>query len=149
MSKAGRKRQPPKADSQTVNPTSGTVGFREDATRFVTALFDPSGVVAIDRVGDAFGMSKLQLADTLGLAPETLYKPSRAQAPKTQARVREMLEIISLLEEWAGGKLQAMAWYRAQAIPAFGGRTAESLVKSGNAAAMREYLDHMAMGGFA
>jgi Protein of unknown function (DUF2384) len=124
-------------------------GFREGATPFVATMIDPKGVVAVDRVADAFRLTKSQLADTLGLAPETLYKSSRARAPKTQARMREMLEIIGRIEDWAGGKMQAMAWYRAQAIPAFGGRTAESLVKSGHAAAMRDYLDHMAMGGFA
>ncbi len=42
-----------------------------------------------------------------------------------------------------------MAWYRAQPIAAFGGRTAESLVKTGQASALRDYLDHIAMGGFA
>ena len=42
-----------------------------------------------------------------------------------------------------------MAWYRAQPISAFGDRTAEALVKSGQAAAVRDYLDHLAMGGFA
>jgi hypothetical protein len=42
-----------------------------------------------------------------------------------------------------------MAWYRAQPIPAFGGRTAEALVKEGKAAAVRDYLDHVAVGGFA
>ena len=50
---------------------------------------------------------------------------------------------------WAGGPLQAMAWYRAEPIPAFGGRTAESLVKDGKAAAVRDYLDSVALGGFA
>ncbi len=60
-----------------------------------------------------------------------------------------MLEIVGRISEWAGGKDQAMAWYRAQPIAAFGGRTAESIVKSGQAAAMRDYLDHIAMGGFA
>jgi hypothetical protein len=34
-------------------------------------------------------------------------------------------------------------------LPAFGGRTAEVLVKDGEAAAVRDYLDHMALGGFA
>jgi len=124
-------------------------GFGEEATPFVATLLDPNGVVAVDRVADAFGMTKFQLAETLGLPRETLYKSRRARAPKTQARIREMLEIICRIEDWAGGKFQAMAWYRAQGIPAFGGRTAESLVKSGYAGAMREYLDHMAMGGFA
>ena len=42
-----------------------------------------------------------------------------------------------------------MAWYRAEPIPAFGGRTAESLVKDGKAAAVRDYLDGVALGGFA
>jgi hypothetical protein len=41
-----------------------------------------------------------------------------------------------------------MAWYRAQPLATFGGRTAESLVKSGEATAPRDYLDHMALGGY-
>ena len=42
-----------------------------------------------------------------------------------------MLEIVARVTDWAGGERQAMAWYRAEPIPAFGGRTAESLVKDG------------------
>jgi hypothetical protein len=34
-----------------------------------------------------------------------------------------------------------MAWYRAQPIPAFGGRTAESLLRDSKASAMWDYLD--------
>jgi hypothetical protein len=94
-------------------------------------------------------MSKSQLAETIGLSPEALYKAARAQAAKTQSRVREMLEIVGRVAAWAGGKEQAMAWYRAQPIGAFGDRTAEALVKSGQAGALRDYLDHIAMGGFA
>jgi len=112
-------------------------------------MIDPNGVVAVGRVADAFCLTKFQLADILGLSRETLYKQSRAHAPKTQARLREMLEIISFVEDWAGGKLQAMAWYRAQGIPEFGGRTAESLVKDGHASWVRIHLDRIAMGGFA
>ena len=41
-----------------------------------------------------------------------------------------------------------MAWYKAQPLPGFG-RTAEQLVKSGNAGAVRDYLDEVAVGGFA
>ena len=144
----------PARKSKTQTPPSGDTrssipGFGEEAMPFVADFFDADGAVAADRVADAFRMTKSQLADTLGLAPETLYKSSRAHAPKTQARMREMLEIVGRIKDWAGGKLQAMAWYRAQPIPAFGHRTAEALVKSGHAGAMREYLDHIAMGGFA
>ena len=75
----------------------------------------------------------------------------RKSVPKDQItrQVREMLEIVSRVSDWAGGKDQAMAWYRAEPIAAFGGRTAESLVKEGKASAVRDYLDHVATGGFA
>ncbi len=112
-------------------------------------VLDAAGHLEIARVADSFGMSKSQLAETIGLSREALYKATRANAAKTQGRVREMLEIIGRVSAWAGGKDQAMAWYRAQPIPEFGGRTAESLVKSGQAGALRDYLDHFAMGGFA
>jgi hypothetical protein len=120
------------------------------ATRPLVAIFmDKSGLLAIDRVADTFGMSKTQLAQTVGLGREALYKSTRLRAAKTQNRVREMLEIVSRISGWAGGKEQAMAWYRAEPIPAFGGRTAEALVKTGKASALRDYLDHIALGGFA
>ncbi len=100
------------------------------------------------RVGD-YGLTKKQLAETIGLAPEALYKRERLASAKTQTRLREMNEILIRVSAWAGGPAQAMAWYRAEPIPAFGGRTAESLVKSGQATALRAYLDSIAMGGFA
>ncbi|MGN6769110.1 MAG: antitoxin Xre/MbcA/ParS toxin-binding domain-containing protein [Rhizobiaceae bacterium] len=115
----------------------------------VWSYMDHSGAITIAQVADGFGMSKSQLAETAGLARESLYRLERSRGAKTQARLREMLEIISRVTEWAGGKEQAMAWYRAQPLPAFGDRTAEALVKEGKAAAIREYLDHMAVGGFA
>jgi hypothetical protein len=96
-----------------------------------------------------FGLTKKQLAETIGLAPEALYKNRRLGAAKTQSRLREMNEILTRVSAWAGGPAQAMAWYRAEPIPAFGGRTAEQLVKSGEAGALRDYLDSIAMGGFA
>jgi uncharacterized protein (DUF2384 family) len=60
-----------------------------------------------------------------------------------------MLEIVSRVRDWAGGDIQAMAWYRSQPIPALDGRTPEALVKAGQAASVRAYLDHLALGGFA
>ena len=115
----------------------------------LSGFLDAAGQVEVARVAEGFGMSKSQLAETIGLGREALYKTARAHAAKTQSRVREMLEIVGRVSNWAGGKEQAMAWYRAQPIAAFGDRTAESLVKSGEAGALRDYLDHIAMGGFA
>lgn len=115
----------------------------------VISLIDPAGQVAPDRVAETFRMSKAQLAQTLGLSSESLYKARRADAAKPQRRLKEMLEIIERISAWAGGKEQAMAWYRARPIAAFGGRTAEGLVKTGHADALRDYLDHLALGNFA
>lgn len=115
----------------------------------VAAFMDRSGAIAVEQVADSFGMSKSQLAATAGLGREALSRLKRNQAIKVQSRLREMLEIISRVTDWAGGKDQAMAWYRAQPIPAFGDRTAEALVKDGKAGAVRDYLDHLALGGFA
>jgi hypothetical protein len=100
------------------------------------------------RVED-YGLTKKQLAETIGIAPEALYKRKRLGAAKTQSRLREMNEILTRVVGWAGGPTQAMAWYRAEPIPAFGGRTAEALVKSGQAGPLRDYLDSIALGGFA
>lgn len=115
----------------------------------ITGLLDDQGAIKVDAVAEVFSMSRAQLADTAGLAREALQKASRRDGPKAQTRVREMLEIINLVQGWAGGPAQAMAWYRAEPIPAFGGRTAEALVKSGNATAVRDYVDHLATGGYA
>lgn len=115
----------------------------------VLPFFDERGTISVERVAQYFGMSRAQLAATVGMRPETLQSSKRAGAAKTQTRLREMLEIVGRVTDWAGGPLQAMAWYRAEPLPGFGGRTAESLVKEGRAAAVRDHLDRVALGGFA
>ena len=68
------------------------IGFR--GAQLVTAFCDSNGRVSVDRVAERFGMSKSQLAETIGLKRETVYRAARLEAPKTQARATEMLEII-------------------------------------------------------
>jgi uncharacterized protein (DUF2384 family) len=120
---------------------------RENA--YLADYFTKSGQVDIARLTDIFRMSKPQLAETVGLPLATVIKTDRMKTPKAQGRMTEMLEIIARIKDWAGSEAQAMAWYRSQPIPALDGRTAEALVKSGDAGAVRDYLDHMALGGFA
>jgi hypothetical protein len=141
--------------AQAVRRTSGRrqspakVASQRPVRLSIASLMDDGGAVKVGDVAEVFSMSRAQLAETAGLAREVFQKSSRRDGPKAQSRVREMLEIISLVQAWAGGPAQAMAWYRAEPIPAFGGRTAEALVKSGNAAAVRDYVDHLATGGYA
>lgn len=95
--------------------------------------------ISLDGIARHFGMSRRQLIETLG---------TTAGRPAGRARVEEMLSILERVTEQAGGPYQAMAWYRAEPLPAFGGRTAESLVKDGKAGAIREWLGHVALGAF-
>ena len=116
---------------------------------YVEKFVDTEGMVNLGRVAEAFRMSRAQLAETAGLATSTALKAGRQGSPKAQSRVTEMLEIISRIQNWASSEAAAMAWYRSQPIPALNGRTPEALVKDGRAGAVREYLDHLALGGFA
>lgn len=134
---------------QTKAASHETHVARNAVSGFVASFMDKRGIVDVERVADAFHMSKGQLAETTGLGVATISKAERRTAPRTQTRVTEVLEIISRVREWAGGEAQAMAWYRSQPIPALDGRTPEALVKSGKAGAVRDYLDHLALGGFA
>jgi Protein of unknown function (DUF2384) len=53
------------------------------------------------------------------------------------------------VQGWAGSPAQALAWYRSQPLPSFGDRTAEELVKDGQAEAVKRYLGRITEGGFA
>jgi transcriptional regulator with XRE-family HTH domain len=102
-----------------------------------------------DELTAALGISKRELAETAGIASGILNRKARANSAQTQNRLRETAEILHRVTPWAGGIKQAFAWYRSEPLSEFGGRTAESLVKSGKAVAVRDYLDHVALGGFA
>ena len=115
----------------------------------LSKYIDQRGIVDVGRLAAGLFISRDQLARTVGLPLTTVTKRERSVAPKPQSRLREMLEILARVEAWAGGEAQALAWYRAQPIPALDGRTAEALVQSGRAASVRNYLDHLALGGFA
>lgn len=110
---------------------------------------DKRGSIDATKLASGLTMSVHQLAQTAGLAATTLGKRDRSRGQRAQARLREMLEILDRIDDWAGGETLALAWYRSQPIPALNGRTAEALVQSGEAAAVRRYLDHVALGGFA
>jgi ribosome-binding protein aMBF1 (putative translation factor) len=118
-------------------------GFKA-AARYIS-----DGLVDVDSVARDVGMTKATLARMLGLSEETLQRLARMSAPKTQQRLRDMLEILTRVEPWAGGMAQAMGWYRGQSIPALGDHTVEALVRNDQAHVVRAYLDGLAAGGYA
>jgi hypothetical protein len=144
---AGARHAVGKSERAVVKKSTSTITIVEfkTTTRFMLS----SGHVDVDIVAAEFNVTKAALAQSLGLAEETLQRSARVSAQKTQQRLREMLEILTRVEPWAGGMPQAMGWYRGQGIPALGDQTAEALVKNDQAAVVRTYLDAIATGAFA
>jgi len=122
---------------------------RAGANFTAAARYMSDGQVDVDALTREFAMTKAGLAKLVGLSEETLQRLSRLAAPKTQQRLRDMLEILTRVEPWAGGMAQAMGWYRGQGIPALGDQTAEALVRNDQADVVRAYLDGLAAGGYA
>lgn len=123
-------------------PDQGDAGF-------LAEVFAPSGVIQLDRFAQLLRVTKADLAFSIGLSREAISKTSRFNAPATQARLRETAEIINRILPWCGSVPQAFSWFRSQPIPAFGGQTAEDLVRGGRIADLKEYLAGLAVGGFA
>lgn len=96
-------------------------------------------------------ITQLELA---GASPEVRSVSWRSNlgikpaAAVTQEAHREAFEIIHRITEWAGGPAEARLWFRSEGLPEFGGRTAEALVNEGRSAEVRDFLDHVALGGF-
>jgi len=124
-------------------------GQAVDAAATKWSLFLKNGGVDPLKVARDLGITKADLAETLGLPADALMRGERIMADKTQARLTEFLEILSRVEAWSGGLSLAFAWYRSQGIAALGDETAEAMVKTNRAGYVRTYLNAIAAGGFA
>jgi hypothetical protein len=119
------------------------------AGAFLAEVVGPEGFVEADRLIEELRITKVELAHAAGLSRDAVSKTARIKAHATQARLRDIVEIINRVLPWAGSVHQAFAWYRAQPLPSFGDQTAEDLVKEGRAEAVKKYLARIAVGGYA
>lgn len=116
---------------------------------FLARVLDPDGQIGTGPLVQELRITKTELAIAFGLSRDAVLKLSRSHSRATQARLRDVTEILSRVLPWAGSLAQAFAWYRAQPLPAFGDQTAEDLVKEGRAEAVKAYLSRIAVGGYA
>ncbi len=65
----------------------------------------------------------------------------RLSSPKSQRRLREMVEIVNKVEARFGSVLIAYTWFRSEPLPGFGGRTAMQMVLAGQAELVLDYID--------
>jgi hypothetical protein len=125
---------------------SATAAFEP---RFIEEVMSGDGAIQPARLSSRLRVSKLELAAAAGLSRDAVSKSARLASPATQARLRDLVEIINRVRPWAGSVQQAFAWYRSQPLPSFGDQTAEDLVKQGRAEAVKTYLSRLAVGGYA
>ena len=103
-----------------------------------------------DLVARELRTTKTEIAGTLGLARDALSRAARVRAPKTQTRLRHMLEILRRVEAEVGSDLVAYAWFRSEPLPGIRrDMTPCQLVKQGRADMVHGYLDEVLAGGYA
>jgi hypothetical protein len=100
-------------------------------------------------ITEALRTTKSEIAGTLGLGKDAFTRASRVRARKTQARLRQMLEILNRVEAVTGSPLAAYAWFRAEPLRGFGGATPDQLLREGKADHVHAYLDRIMAGGYA
>ena len=118
-------------------------------TSFLSQTAGQSGFVAADQLSDMLHITRAELAVAVGLSRDAVTKAARVSTHATQARLRDIVEILNRVRPWAGSPQQAFAWYRSQPLPAFGDQTAAELVRDGRAVHVMSYLGGLALGGYA
>ena len=102
------------------------------------------------RIAGALRTTRAEIADTLGLSRDALSRTARIRAPKTQTRLREMMEILHRVQAHTGcATLVAYAWFRSEPLPGLDCMTPDQLVRRGKAAYVHAYLDQVNAGGYA
>lgn len=125
------------------------IDFEMVVNKLLSQVYDAQHMISPSALAKTLHITVDEVAGMTGVPKASLKRSDRSRSVKTQGKLRETLEIISLVTPWAGSELQAYAWYRSEPIPALGYITAENAVKIGQAEAVREYIDSIALGGYA
>jgi len=69
-----------------------------------------------------------------------MIRADRVKSPETQQRLRDLIEILAVVEPRFGSAVLAYAWYRSEPLPGFSGMTAMHLVRTGRATEVMTYI---------
>jgi hypothetical protein len=61
----------------------------------------------------------------------------------------EKVYLFPILVNWAGSDVDAAHWLQSEEIPALGGKTGLETCRCKNSAGFMNYIQHIALGGFA
>ena len=104
-------------------------------------VYAEAGQFAPNRIAEVLRTTKEEVARTVGLGRDAMMRPERIASPKTQRRLREMVEILNRVQPRFGSALIAYAWFRSEPLAGFAGMTAMQLVQDGRAGDVMAYID--------
>ena len=122
----------------------GNYGLFRDSMSI--ARYKQDGLFAPKKIAAALRTTSEDLARTAGLGRDAVQRKDRIPSPRTQRRLREMVEIVNKVEPRFGSALIAYAWFRSEPLPGFGGRTAMQLLRAGHADWVLDHIDAVAAG---
>lgn len=112
-------------------------------------LMAENGIFIPKKIAAALSTTTEDIARSAGLGRDAVQRSGRLASPRTQSRLREMVEILNKVEPRFGSRLIAFAWYRSEPLAGFSGQTAMQLVHDGRAMEVLEYNDAIDAGIFA
>jgi uncharacterized protein (DUF2384 family) len=108
---------------------------------------DQSPFLSARRVAEQLGVTLSELAKLVGLARNTLTAKSSAR--KVDNALSNVVRILAMASEMAGGESRAVLWFKHQPIPGWAGKTAYDLVGEGKAERVLAYLEAVRSGVYA
>lgn len=113
------------------------------------AEYQSDGLFLPERIAATLLTTRDEIARTVGLGRDAIARKDRVRSPRTQRRLREMVEIVNLAAPRLGSDAMAYAWYRSEPLAGYGNLTAMDLVREGRGDWVRDYLAEIDMGGHA
>ncbi len=111
-----------------------TERFRESDTLYLSPA----------KVSEFFGFRVQELAERAHVHRNT--PTARPQAPQLQKYMQNMLRVLAVAAELTGDDRRAAFLLRNEPLPAFGYKTADTLIQEGRADAVIAYLESLAGG---
>lgn len=108
-----------------------------------------AGYIAPDKLALRLNISTDVLAHALGLSSASVCSKAGARKRDIQRRLQDLESIMDLAIPWTGSQSAALAWFRSQPLPSYGGKTAQELVSDGRGESVKTYLHRVRVGGYA
>ena len=114
-----------------------------------THLLRLDGSDIVKALLSSLGLTRSELAETIGASEQSLGDDTRSASPQTERRLRDLVQILTKLTDWSGSFGHAFFLFTSQPLSSFAGQTAADLLRAGRAEAVKAYVSRIEDGGYA